>query len=94
MKAKTKDSNAASELNVLPFKTRALPYMIVAPALIITIGSHLSPYAYPFVIDNMMKGNLKTDGVVSSIFKIEEWEKAFEYASGKYGDFKVAFKFD
>ncbi len=38
MKAKTKDSNAASELNVLPFKTRALPYMIVAPALIITIG--------------------------------------------------------
>lgn len=58
------------------------------------LGSHLSPYAYPFVIENMMKGNLKTDGVVSSMFKIEEWEKAFEYASGKYGDFKVAFKFD
>ena len=58
------------------------------------LGSHLSPYAYPFVIENMMKGNLKTDGVVSSIFKIEEWEKAFDYASGKYGDFKVAFKFD
>ena len=58
------------------------------------LGSHLSPYAYPFVIENMMKGNLKTDGVVSSMFKIEEWEKAFDYASGKYGDFKVAFKFD
>lgn len=58
------------------------------------LGSHLSPYAYPFVIENMMKGNLKTDGVVSSIFKIEEWEKAFDYASGKYGDFKVAFKFN
>ena len=58
------------------------------------LGSHLSPYAYPFVIENMMKGNLKTDGVVSSMFKIEEWEKAFDYASGKYGDFKVAFKFE
>ena len=42
----------------------------------------------------MLKGNLKTDGVVSHIFKIEEWEKAFDYATGKYGDFKVAFKFD
>ena len=31
-------SAAVSELNVLPFKTRALPYLIVAPALIITIG--------------------------------------------------------
>ena len=58
------------------------------------LGSHLSPYAYPFVIENMLKGNLKTDGVVSHIFKIEEWEKAFDYATGKYGDFKVAFKFD
>jgi L-iditol 2-dehydrogenase len=57
------------------------------------LGSHLSPYAYPFVIENMLKGNIKTNGVVSSIFKIEEWEKAFEYATGKYGDFKVAFKF-
>ena len=53
----------------------------------------MSPYAYPFVIENMMKGNLKTEGVVSSMFAIEEWEKAFDYASGKYGDFKVAFKF-
>lgn len=57
------------------------------------LGSHLSPYAYPFVIENMVKGNLKTDGVVSNYFAIEEWEKAFDYASGKYGDFKVAFKF-
>ena len=57
------------------------------------LGSHLSPYAYPFVIENMVKGNLKTDGVVSSYFTLEEWEKAFDYATGKYGDFKVAFKF-
>ena len=57
------------------------------------LGAHLSPYAYPFVIDNMTKGNLKTNGVVSSIFTLEEWEKAFEYATGVHGDFKVAFKF-
>ena len=57
-------------------------------------GAHLSPYAYPFVIENMMKGNLKTDGVASSMFKIEEWEKAFDYATENHGDFKVAFKFD
>ncbi|MEF2879226.1 MAG: alcohol dehydrogenase catalytic domain-containing protein [Blautia sp.] len=57
------------------------------------LGSHLSPYCYPFVIENIYNGNLKTDGVVSKWFSIEEWEKAFEYATGKYGDFKVAFQF-
>ena len=29
---------AATDYNTVPFKTRALPYAIVAPALIITIG--------------------------------------------------------
>ena len=57
------------------------------------LGAHLSPYAYHFVIEKIMEGSLKTDGVVSSIFALDEWEKAFEYASGKYGDFKVAFQF-
>ena len=57
------------------------------------LGARLSPYAYPFVIENMVKGNLKTNGVVSKIFKLEDWEEAFDYATGKYGDFKVAFVF-
>ncbi len=57
------------------------------------LGAHLSPYAYPFVIENIANGKLKTNGVVSSTFPIEEWEKAFEYATGKYGDFKVALTF-
>lgn len=57
------------------------------------LGSHLSPYCYPFVIKNIENGSLKTDGVVSRMFPIEEWEKAFEHASGKYGDLKVAIKF-
>ncbi len=57
------------------------------------LGAHISPYAYPFVIENMRKGNLKTNGVVGHTFSLEEWEKAFEYASGKYGDFRAAFRF-
>lgn len=57
------------------------------------LGSHLSPYCYPYVIENIANGNLKTDGVVSRTFPVEEWEKAFDYASGKYGDFKVAIVF-
>lgn len=57
------------------------------------LGSHLSPYCYPFVIENIQKGNLKTAGVVSRILPIEKWEEAFEYAKGREGDFKVALKF-
>lgn len=45
MKDKNKTaSTAVSELNVVPFKTRVRPYLIVAPALIITIGI-LIPFA-------------------------------------------------
>jgi L-iditol 2-dehydrogenase len=56
-------------------------------------GSHISPYCYPFVIENITNGNLKTDGVVTSMFPIEEWEKAFDHASGKFGDLKVGIIF-
>lgn len=38
MKEQNKNSTAANELNVVPFKTRMRPYLIVAPALLITIG--------------------------------------------------------
>ena len=57
------------------------------------LGSHLSPYCYPYVIEKIADGTLKTDGVVSAQFPIEEWEKAFDHASGKYGDFKTAITF-
>ena len=56
------------------------------------LGSHLSPYCFPFVIENI-GSKLKTNDVVSHIFELDDWEKAFDYATGKYGDFKVAFKF-
>lgn len=57
------------------------------------LGSHLSPYCYSFVIENIANDHLKTDGVVSRYFTLDQWEEAFEYATGKYGDFKVAFRF-
>jgi L-iditol 2-dehydrogenase len=55
------------------------------------LGSHLSPYCFPFVIDGIAGGILKTNGLIKNTFKLEDWEKAFDYAAGKYGDFKVAF---
>ena len=57
------------------------------------LGSHLSPYCFPYVIENIHNGNLQTDGVVTSLYSLEEWEMAFEKAKGKDGDLKVAFKF-
>ena len=57
------------------------------------LGAHLSPYCYPFVITHIADGSLKTDGVVTRFFPVEQWEKAFDYATGKDGDFKVVIKF-
>jgi threonine dehydrogenase-like Zn-dependent dehydrogenase len=57
------------------------------------LGSHLSPYCFPYVIENIASGKLKTDGVVSKTFPIEQWETAFDFATGRAGDFKVAFTF-
>ena len=57
------------------------------------LGSHLSPYCYPFVIEHIADGTLKTDGMIRSTFPLEDWETAFDYATGKHGDFKVAFTF-
>ena len=42
----------------------------------------------------MTTGEIKTNGVVTKKFDISEWETAFDYATGKYGDIKVAVVFD
>lgn len=44
------------------------------------IGSHLSGKTYPAVIRGMEKGLIKTEGLISHCFKLEEWEKAYEAA--------------
>jgi L-iditol 2-dehydrogenase len=54
------------------------------------LGSHLSPYCFPYVIEGIASGVLKTDGMIRNMFPLAEWEKGFEYAAGKYGDLKVA----
>lgn len=57
------------------------------------LGVHLSPWCFDFVIEKIVAGELKTEGVVSKTFPLEKWEEAFECASGRHGDFKVAFVF-
>ena len=47
-------------------------------------GSHLSPYAFPPVIDWLAEGKLYADGVVSHIFNLDDWEDAF--ATNDKGD--------
>lgn len=58
------------------------------------LGSHLSPYCFPFVIRHLYNDDLKSEGVVSRLMKIEDWKQAFDYATGREGDMKVAFVFD
>lgn len=57
------------------------------------LGAHLSPHCYPYVIEHIADRSLNTSGVVSRMFPVEEWERAFEYAAGTHGDFKVAIRF-
>ncbi|HBP37704.1 MAG TPA: erythritol/L-threitol dehydrogenase [Clostridiales bacterium] len=57
------------------------------------LGAHLSPYCFPYVIENIANGTLKTKGVVSRTFRLEDWKEAFDFATGRHGDLKVAFKF-
>lgn len=44
------------------------------------IGSHLSAKVYPAVIRGIQKGLIKTDGLISHTFKLEDWKKAYETA--------------
>lgn len=75
-------------------KTASIDWSVIGDGKELDVlGSHLSPYCFPFVIENINSGKLKTDGIVESFFELKDWKKAFEHATGKYGDFKVAFKF-
>ena len=60
------------------------------------LGSHLSPYCYPMVIKNIGTGKLRTDGVVTKVFPLEDWAEAFRAADSSREDgtdIKVAFGF-
>ncbi|MFP4697560.1 MAG: alcohol dehydrogenase catalytic domain-containing protein [Eubacteriales bacterium] len=42
------------------------------------IGSHLSALTYPAVIKGIQSGLIKTDGLISHSYKLEDWKEAFE----------------
>lgn len=42
------------------------------------IGSHLSGLTYDSVIKGIAAGEIKTDGLISHTFKLEDWKEAFE----------------
>jgi threonine dehydrogenase-like Zn-dependent dehydrogenase len=53
-------------------------------------GSHLSPYCFKAVIDGMIDGSIRTDGIVTHVFKLKDWEEAFEVAEKDPEAIKVA----
>ena len=70
-----------------------IDWSIIGDAKEITIvGSQLSPYCYPDVIEGIGKGEIHTEGVVSHIFALEDWAEAYRVAQTKEA-LKVAFKF-
>ena len=44
------------------------------------IGSHLSALTYPSVIEGIRTGLIKTEGLISHTFSLQDWEKAFQEA--------------
>jgi len=55
------------------------------------LRSHLSPNAYPWVIEWILDGSLPTNEVVTHKFSLDEWKKAFDIAaSGADNAIKVA----
>ncbi len=53
-------------------------------------GSHLSAHCYKAVIEGILDGSIKTNGVISHIFNLEDWQKAFETAEKNDMAIKVA----
>lgn len=53
------------------------------------LGAHLSPYCYEPVIEWMEKKMIPTEGVVTHILPLTEWEKAFEMADKGDNSLKI-----
>ena len=54
------------------------------------IGSHISGHCYKPVMDGMVNGSMKTNGILTHHFKLEDWKAAFEVAEKDPTAFKVA----
>ncbi|MCS5500477.1 alcohol dehydrogenase catalytic domain-containing protein [Lysinibacillus sp. FSL K6-0057] len=53
------------------------------------LGSHLGPYCYEPVIKGIMNGDLPTEGVVTHMLPLEEFEKGFELVKNGRESLKV-----
>lgn len=59
-------------------------WSIIGDAKEITIrGSQLSPYCFETTIENIRNGKAPTNGVVSHIFPLQQWEEAFRMAESR-----------
>lgn len=56
------------------------------------LGSHLGPYCYDAVIQGMSDGSIRTEGIVSHIFDMKDWEEAFDTAENNPDAIKVAMR--
>jgi len=57
-------------------------------------GVQLSGKRFPDAIELLHTGALRSDGVVTHLFSISEWQKAFETASDAKQSVKVGIIFD
>ena len=56
-------------------------WSIIGDAKEITIvGSQLSPHCYEDVISALSRGEIRTQGMISHQFPLEDWEKAYAVA--------------
>lgn len=56
------------------------------------LGGHLSPYCYKPVIEWIRSGQLPTDGVVTHVLPLEDWEKGFKMVERGDESIKVVLK--
>lgn len=52
-------------------------------------GSHLSAFTFPSVIEGIESGLIRTEGLISHSFSLEDWKGAFEVAEKGPGAMKV-----
>ncbi|MEG0783977.1 MAG: zinc-binding dehydrogenase, partial [Christensenella sp.] len=52
-------------------------------------GSHLSALTYPAVIKGIESGSIKTEGLISHHFPLEQWKNAFETAQDDEDAMKI-----
>lgn len=66
-----------------------IDWSIIGDAKEIVIkGSQLSPYCFETTIENITNGKAPTEGVVSHVFPLEQWEEAYRVAESREA-FKV-----